>query len=153
MGLKSFATKFGYDQQSIVNSDAGVAFATTQRQHFVKFRHNKTQWLWTQEQMKKQDFDLQTNHGKWNPTNLMPKHLPTKEINKFFEMTNCEIRKDKSEKPLAVANVGKHGSNNLVGTPNANRNLVISGPGRQYVAGAERKLDDAPTNENTGANV
>ena len=52
MGLVSLAADFGYDLQSIVNSDASAALAIAQRQGLGKLRHIRVQWLWIQEQVK-----------------------------------------------------------------------------------------------------
>ena len=75
LGLMSVAKDLGLELNATVHSDASAALAIAQRQGLGKLRHLKVQYLWIQERVRNGDVGIKKVDGKYNPSDLMTKHL------------------------------------------------------------------------------
>ncbi len=85
LGLMAVAKDLGMELNATVHSDASAAIAIAQRQGLGKLRHLKVQYLWVQERLRKGDVGIMKVDGKYNPADLMTKHLNCWDLQRHLE--------------------------------------------------------------------
>ena len=81
LGLMSVAKDLGMELNATVHSAASAALAIAQRQGLGKLRRLRVQFLWIQEKVRGGDVAIRKVDGKYNPADLLTKHL------NYFDMT------------------------------------------------------------------
>ena len=75
LGLMSLLQDFGVVVSATVHTDASAAIGIVRRAGLGKLRHLNVRYLWLQEKVKEEDFELLKVAGLANPADLMTKHL------------------------------------------------------------------------------
>jgi len=75
LGLMSLLQDFGVAVSAIVHTDASAAIGIVRRAGLGKLRHLNVRYLWLQDKVKEEDFELRKVPGLENPADLMTKHL------------------------------------------------------------------------------
>ena len=73
------------EMQATVNTDASAALGIIQRQGFGKLRHVSTQFLWVQEKVRRNEFDIAKVPGQDNPADILTKNVAAELIHKHTE--------------------------------------------------------------------
>ena len=97
LGLMSIAKDLGLMLGATVHSDASAALAMAQRQGLGKLRHLKVQFLWVQERIRGGDFDVKKVHGKYNPADLLTKHLAYADMQRHVENLGYSTSRTRSD--------------------------------------------------------
>ena len=88
MGLKSLLTDLGVDLEIKMFTDATTGKAMATRRGLGKVRHIAVNELWIQEKVHRGDLKIVKIKNKFNPADLMTKHLSQAEIATILEQLN-----------------------------------------------------------------
>ena len=75
LGLMALARDLGVSLEATVNTDASAALGIIQRQGLGKLRHVSTQFLWVQEKVRANEFDIAKIAGQDNPADIQTKNV------------------------------------------------------------------------------
>jgi hypothetical protein len=75
LGLMSLLEDFGVVVSATVHTDASAAIGIVRRAGLGKLRHLNVRYLWLQDKVREEDFELLKVPGLANPADLMTKHL------------------------------------------------------------------------------
>ena len=90
LGLMSLMDDFGVAITASVHADASAAIGIVRRSGLGKLRHLNVRYLWLQDQVQADDFELKKVHGLVNPADLMTKYLAPPDAAKHLEMLGME---------------------------------------------------------------
>ena len=85
LGMMALARDLGVSLQATVNTDASAALGIIQRQGLGKLRHVSTQFLWVQEKVQRNEFDIAKVPGQDNPADILTKNVAAELIHKHTE--------------------------------------------------------------------
>ena len=85
LGMMALARDLGVSLQATVNTDASAALGIIQRQGLGKLRHVSTQFLWVQEKVRRNEFDIAKVPGQDNPADILTKNVAAELIHKHTE--------------------------------------------------------------------
>ena len=75
LGMLALAQDLGESLGATVNTDASAALGIIQRQGLGKLRHVLTQFLWIQEKVRANEFDIAKVAGQDNPADILTKNV------------------------------------------------------------------------------
>ena len=106
MGMKSLLMDLGVELEVKVFTDATTGKAMAVRRGLGKVRHIAVNELWIQERVQNGDIKVIKIKNKYNPADLMTKHLSNLEIVTIMEHLNHEHAQGRSEHAPELAVVG-----------------------------------------------
>ena len=92
LGMLALARDLGVSLEATVNTDASVALGIIQRQGLGKLRHVSTQFLWIQEKVRTDAFDIAKVQGHNNPADNLTKNVLAELIQRHAEILCVDWR-------------------------------------------------------------
>ena len=91
LGMIALAHDLGVGLGAIVYTDAAATLCIIQRQGLGKLRHVSTQFLWVQDKVRSNAFDIAKVPGQDNPADILTKNVPADLIKKHCDSYGMAI--------------------------------------------------------------
>ena len=111
LGLISLMEDFGVYVTATVHADASAAIGIVRRAGLGKLRHLNVRYLWLQDQVKQDGFDLFKVPGLENPADLMTKNLGPNDAEKHIKALFMERHVGRATAMPTLSNLYEHYQN------------------------------------------
>ena len=99
IGIGSLMEDLKGKNQGVIDmyTDASAAIGITQREGVGRTRHIDVGMLWVQQKQKAGELEIHKVDGKWNPADVLTKHVPSEIIIRHLETAGMKMREGRAE--------------------------------------------------------